>query len=163
MTELSIPYVATRHPDSTDPSEVIARPQDGTNCQLFVVVLARARGFQLPALRSAELLEDRDHTIIIEGLDVAESGDIIALTTNTQTDPRYFHVGMLSRTNDGRLFITHNEREGGSARVESLEDVLGRPKYEKVAWIKRPIIENVASSNSQFLTDHGLGHLAKEG
>jgi len=137
----------------------LENPEAGTNCQLLVLALARAMGYELPALRSAELFIDTDYTEFIPGIEEARTGDIIFLTRDGQTDPRLFHVGVLSFDEEGELYLNHNARHVGFARKEKLEEAMEDPRHAVNAGIKRPIVENPYGQHTYFLVTYGLEHL----
>ncbi|MCL6096545.1 MAG: hypothetical protein M1444_02560 [Patescibacteria group bacterium] len=137
----------------------MANPEAGANCQLLVIVLVRARGYEFPPLRSAELFADKEFTKVIPDIAKAESGDIIGLTRKNQTDSRWFHVGMLFKDEQGEWHLTHNARHTGFAQTQTLEEAMRHPLHELIAEIRRPVVRNTALLNPAFLETYGFGHL----
>jgi len=62
-----------------------------------------------------------------------------------------------------KIHIVHNARHTGKVQLQTLEDAMKHPKHAKIAWVKRPIRENLALSNPDRLKELGLGYLARNG
>jgi hypothetical protein len=54
------------------------------------------------------------------------------------------------------VYVVHNVRHVGFARRQRLEDAMRYSAHTKIAWIKRPVIENSALSNPDLLKKLGF-------
>lgn len=139
--------------------EVFNHPEKGTNCELLAQVITRARGFKIPeGIRSSELHSDTVYTQIISGISHAQSGDIIGLRSDNKTDFKGVHVGILYM-DEKPIYVVHNARHVGFAQRQRLDDAMRYPAHAKIAWIKRPIIDDSALRNPGLLIKLGLGYL----
>lgn len=163
FNEILIPYRLNRNPDTTDVEEVFTNPEAGTNCELLVHAIVSARGFELPRLRSSDLYEDTNYTNPVEDTSQAQTGDIIGLCPINKNGFRGIHVGMIWIDDSGKIHIVHNARHTGRAQLQTLEDAMKHPKHAKIAWVKRPIRENLALLSPDKLRELELGYLARNG
>jgi hypothetical protein len=161
LSLITIPYAGERHPDTVTIEEALEKPEAGTNCQLLVLALARAMGHELPPLRSAELFTDTNYTEFVSDIENARTGNIIFLTKDNQTDPRWFHVGILSRNDEKELILYHNARHVGYARTEKLAEAMEDPRYKVIAGVKKLTIKHPEGPNLLFLASYGLEDLTK--
>ena len=104
-------------------------------------------------------MTDKQFTRFVPSVALAQTGDIIGLTRMEQTDPRFVHVGVVSKDDQGDLLLVHNARHEGVVRTQLLADVLLHDLHEIIAWIKRPMIRNLARLNPDFLRRYHLEHL----
>lgn len=136
--------------------EVFDHPEKGTNCELLVHAITRARGFKIPeGIRSSELYSDTVYTQTINEISRAQSGDIIGLCLDNKTDFKGIHVGILY-IDEKAIYVVHNARHVGFARRQKLEDVVRYPTHAKIAWIKRSIIDDPALWNPGLLKKLGF-------
>lgn len=166
MTTLSetlpyrIPYTPDRTPDTTPVKEVFTNPEAGTNCELLVHAIVSARGFELPQLRSSDIYEDTAYTRLIEDISQAQTGDIIGLCSLGKKGFRGIHVAMVWI--DGKnINVVHNSRHEGFVKIQPIEEAMQHSEHAKIAWIKRPIRENLTLLQSQKLRELGFGYLAR--
>lgn len=121
--------------------------------------LVRARGFELPRVRSSELYADRDFTLPVSDLSKAQTGDLIGLTRPDKEDFRGIHVGVLLVSTEG-INIVHNARHVGRAVVQPLDEARQYLHHSRVAWIKRPVVANPTLAQPEALRAVGLEELA---
>lgn len=160
--EIPFPYISARNPDTTPPEEFLNEPEKGGNCELMVQAFVSARGFKLPRLRSSELYEDTEYTMRVRDLSQVETGDIIGLRPEKKKDFRGVHEGMIWVDNEGEIYIVHNAKHLGHARIEPLGEALVFPQHEAIAWIKRPIVEDPSLLQSDKLRELGFDILARK-
>ncbi|MBI2621805.1 MAG: hypothetical protein HYW63_04160 [Candidatus Levybacteria bacterium] len=131
------------------------------NCQLFLGVIVKSMGRSiLEVPRSAELFEDLEHTQFVEDLSESQTGDIIFLTDDSiESDPMWYHVGVVLVASDGRRWIIHNASHNGFAVIEKLEEAMSNPIYARIAGIKRAISTHPDGPDHVFLEEHGLSVL----
>ncbi|MCL5113954.1 MAG: hypothetical protein M1372_02170 [Patescibacteria group bacterium] len=161
-TEAFIPYRLDRNPSTTPVAEVFQNPKAGTNCELLVQAIVRARGFTLPdGIRSSELYQDTEYTQLVDDVSQAQTGDMIGLCPVGKTDFKGVHVGIIWRDETGNIRIVHNARHAGFLQIQELKDVMKYPGHAKISWIKRPIRQNPAILNPDGLRQLGFEYLAR--
>jgi len=158
---LRIPYSLDRNPKTTPIEEVFENPEAGTNCELLVQAVVHARGFVLPdGIRSSDLYEDTEYTTSVDDILRTQTGDIIGLCPINKNGFRGIHIGIIWKGQTGEVHIIHNARHIGTFRRQTIKEAMKHPSHAKIAWIKRPIVENPALLNSDVLRKFGLGYLA---
>lgn len=160
-TEILIPYRIDRNPDTTTIEEVLTNPEAGTNCELLVHAIVSARGFVLPlGIRSSEIYFDREFTREINDLLQAQTGDIIGLCSLGKKGFRGIHIGIIWRDQADKINIVHNAKHTGAVQTQGLEEAMRYRGHEKIAWIKRPVVQASSFADSEALKKIGLDYLA---
>lgn len=96
----------------------------------------------------------------MENLEQAQTGDLIGFSPQDKKDFIGIHVGVIS-LEDGEIHVLHNAKHEGAARVQKIDDILKHAKHQKIAWIKRPIVEDPTLRNPTVLTLLGFEMLIK--
>lgn len=155
MAEILIPYRGNRNPQTIGLREVVTHPERGANCQTTTAVILDRLGYQVPHLRSLELLHDRSATVTVHTFTEVQPHDIILYQAKDgRTDPRYSHPA-IAHVEGGTLFIAHNSDLNGRATLER-----ARPEDQgRILVIKRPIARP-GLPDVQFLARAGFHPLA---
>ncbi len=115
---------------------------------MFLIV--KARGFFIPKwYRSKEIFQDS--LGILQNIDYSSNwqiGDIVGLSSLEETDPKKIHVGILVKDEDDKWGVFHINNSG--LKVDNLEVLKGKKKYEKLVFIKRPKFGSKLFENKQI-------------
>jgi len=159
--ETFIPYRLYRNPGNTPVAEVFQNPEGGTNCELFVQAIVRARGFVLPdGIRSSQLYQDTKYTQNIPEVSQAQTGDIIGLCAVGKIGFVGIHIGIIWRDQTDRILIVHNAKHAGASQTQGIEEAMQHRGHEKIAWIKRPVVRASSFADREALKKIGLDYLA---
>lgn len=157
-----IPYRANRNPGTVFLNEVLNHPEKGTNCELLVHAITRARGFKITeGIRSSELYADTACTQAVGEISHVQTGDIIGLCPDNKIGFMGIHVGILYVDEAKAIYVVHNARHVGFGQRQRLEDAVKYQAHGKIAWVKRPIINDPALSNPGLLRKLGFEYLVK--
>lgn len=155
-----IPYRISRNPNTASSSEFFNYPEKGANCELLVNAITRARGFEIPeGIRSSELYADTEYTQAVDEVFHVRDGDIIGFCSDNKIG--FAHVGILC-VDEEAIYVVHNTKHVGFAQRQRLEDIMKYSVRAKIAWIKRPIIDNPALLNPGLLRKLGFGYLVRK-
>lgn len=162
INETLIPYRIDRNPSTTRVEKVFQNPEEGTNCELFVQAIVRARGFVLPdGIRSSELYQDTEYTQTVPNVSQAQTGDIIGLCAVGKIGFVGIHIAMVWIYGKN-INVVHNARHEGFVKIQPIEETMQYPEHARIAWIKRPIKENRDLLRTEQLRELGFGYLARD-
>jgi hypothetical protein len=119
-----VPYLASAGPESTEPPHWLF----GSNCQRYACGLLALFDRACPPLRSSELWEDRDATIMVE-----QPAPLDLVLFNASKDPYGAHVGVWMASDE----VLHLSKEVGAPAVWSLGQFACRPRYAMIVGVKR--------------------------
>ena len=122
-----VPWIEERFPGAPGVDGVEA----GANCQVYAYAVLRHFGWQIPPLRSSELLADTTATVCVTG--PPEPLDLMLF--GKRADAYGAHVGVY--VGDGE--VLHLSKEVGRPAVWPLDEFRRRRRYQLV-FVKRPTL-----------------------
>jgi len=102
--------------------------EGGANCQQYAYSILRHYGFDLPDLRSSELWEDTEHTVVTHRM---QPFDLVLLHSNP--DSWGAHVGLCVGPN----LVLHLSKRLDAPAIETLDDLQQRDEYRHLIGFKR--------------------------
>lgn len=142
--------------------EVFSDPEKGTNCELLVQALVRARGFYIPPFRSSQLYEDQLFTLLVHDAGQIQTGDILGFCEVEKRDFYGIHVGLAWVVDNEEVKVIHNARHLGNVKVQGLNEVMEYEKHARLAWIKRPVASDPSILHAGKLRELGFSFLERK-
>ncbi|MEN0061236.1 MAG: hypothetical protein AAGA48_03745 [Myxococcota bacterium] len=128
------PLRAMRYRGSVHPG-ALSRPQApeewpaAANCQVFAYRLVDWHGRRVPWLRSSELWEDREDTVLVTQM---QALDLVLLHRTPEAWGAHVAVAI------DDTHVVHLARRPGHPEVRTLASLLEDPRYRYLIGIKRP-------------------------
>jgi hypothetical protein len=123
----NVSYRGECYPGAPD----LGKLEDGANCQVFAYEFIRHYGCVIPDFRSSDLWEDEGHT---QKSEKPEPLDLILVHDNQ--DSWGAHVGVYI----GQDMVLHLSKSIGFPAIETLEDLMKKPKYRYLIGFKRCLV-----------------------
>jgi cell wall-associated NlpC family hydrolase len=119
-----VPYRHAAGPQAASPVSWL----EGSNCQRFAYGVLALFGLQCPLMRSSNLWEDQESTIV-----VGEPEPLDLVLFNRSEEPYGAHVGVYMDHDK----ILHLCQEVGTPAMWSFQEFATRPRYSKIVGFKR--------------------------
>lgn len=156
---LRVAYNLQRNPVRVPLTDLV-RPEDleeGLMCQSAVNTVERALGVPIPdGVRSSEWGAHQQHGIPVEDTKIFQTGTVIGVTREEETDPKRTHLVVVQKVTEGGIHVIHASREQGRLVVCTLADLLSRPEYAHLAFAKHPTRRDPDLVNPELLRLFGI-------